>query len=337
MDKFPRITIIVPWYNQAEYLDETLSSIIDQAYPNLELFVIDGGSTDTSVEVIERFSSAITWWVSEKDQGQSHAINKGLKRATGDVINWINSDDILAEGSLNKIAYIFESNPGLHCLIGGLEYFNHEKKWIPQTQQTFTTLTEAYGSFRIRQPSMFYSKKAVAYFGELNSELHYCMDLDWWYKFIGHFGIESTLQISDTLAFFRIHHSSKSSTAFQGFLKEKALLIYSIALSQSFKHENRTLEILFNDIVNFSNAVSNFKYPEITSSAVRSAIFSLVIVRHSEIYTKAEFTRCVFALRVIRKSFPEFILDPEYIKLKKVLRFGWFWFRINRKLKSKFS
>jgi glycosyltransferase involved in cell wall biosynthesis len=98
----PKITIVTPSYNQGEFLEETINSVLGQSYPNLEYFVVDGNSTDQSLQILEKYSSRLTWWISEADKGQSDAINKGLKRATGDIITWINSDDLLFPGHLKK-------------------------------------------------------------------------------------------------------------------------------------------------------------------------------------------------------------------------------------------
>jgi len=100
----PRITVVTPSFNQAEFIEETIRSVLLQGYPNLEYIVIDGGSTDGSVEVIEKYSPWLTYWCSEPDRGQSHAINKGFERATGEILGWINSDDILYSGALQAAA-----------------------------------------------------------------------------------------------------------------------------------------------------------------------------------------------------------------------------------------
>jgi glycosyltransferase involved in cell wall biosynthesis len=100
----PKITIITPSYNQGEFLEDTFRSVLDQNYPNLEYFVVDGGSTDNSVDIIKRYTEHFDWWVSEKDRGQSHAINKGLERATGDIVTWLNSDDFFYPGALDHRA-----------------------------------------------------------------------------------------------------------------------------------------------------------------------------------------------------------------------------------------
>ena len=121
--ELPKISIITPSFNQADYLEETILSIINQNYPNLEYIIIDGGSTDNSVEIIKKHEKNIDYWVSEKDNGQSHAINKGFAKATGEILNWINSDDILAENALIKIAeaYLKRKNDNIVILGNGFE------------------------------------------------------------------------------------------------------------------------------------------------------------------------------------------------------------------------
>ena len=106
--QLPRITLVTPSFNQAPFLDMTIRSVLDQNYPNLEYFVMDGGSTDHSVDVIKKYEKQIAWWVSEKDKGQSNAINKGFARATGDLYAYINSDDTLAPGALHAAAQAYQ-------------------------------------------------------------------------------------------------------------------------------------------------------------------------------------------------------------------------------------
>ena len=105
----PRITIVTPSFNQGQYLEQTLRSVLDQGYPNLEYIVVDGGSTDDSVDILNRYADRLAWWVSEKDAGQSDAINKGFARASGDVYGYINSDDFLYPGALEAVGKAYAS------------------------------------------------------------------------------------------------------------------------------------------------------------------------------------------------------------------------------------
>ena len=99
-------------------MEDTILSILNQKYPNLEYFIVDGGSTDNTLDIIKKYEDRIDWWVSEPDRGQSHAINKGLERATGEIINWINSDDLLFPGALQRVAVTFMNNPEADLIVG---------------------------------------------------------------------------------------------------------------------------------------------------------------------------------------------------------------------------
>src|ERR1700741_2339226 len=110
MYSLPKISIITPSYNQGKYIEQTILSVIEQGYPDYELIIIDGGSTDDTIEVIKKYESKIAYWISEKDNGQADAINKGLAKATGEIFNWINSDDILEKDALQIIGEYFLNN-----------------------------------------------------------------------------------------------------------------------------------------------------------------------------------------------------------------------------------
>jgi len=105
-----KVSIITPSYNQGEFLEHTIRSVLHQNYNDLEYFIIDGGSTDNSVDIIRKYSDRITWWVSEPDSGQAEAINKGLRRGTGEIVGWLNSDDMYAPGAIQKAADFLDEN-----------------------------------------------------------------------------------------------------------------------------------------------------------------------------------------------------------------------------------
>ncbi len=218
MTEFPKITIITPSFNQGKYLEATIQSILNQGYPNLEYFVIDGGSGDESVEIIKKYESQIDFWVSEKDNGQSHAINKGLERATGDIINWINSDDQLTEGSLFKIAEYFQSNPKI-ALVHGKTILFKEDGWEKIHGANENDLPEGYlAGILFPQPSAFFTKQALDRVGgRVDESLHFGMDYDLFGKMALHYNF---LSVADVFSKYLLHDSSKTSQSNLPFAKD---------------------------------------------------------------------------------------------------------------------
>jgi glycosyltransferase involved in cell wall biosynthesis len=207
----PKISIITPSFNQGKFIEETIHSVLNQNYSNLEYIIIDGGSNDNSIDVIKKYEFKIKYWISEPDNGQSHAINKGLKQATGDIINWINSDDLLAPNSLSRIAEIYAKKPEIKCLIGNY-YIKSKNKTEEITDKVLKNTF--YDSVRypiIKQPSTFYSRIALEKMGTLNESLHYTMDYDWYIKFLINFGVTDVYETTDFFSTFRLHDDSKTS------------------------------------------------------------------------------------------------------------------------------
>ena len=181
---FPKITIITPSYNQGSYIEETIDSVLSQNYPNLEYMIFDGGSSDNTVEVIRKYEKNLNFWVSERDNGQSDAINKGLRIASGDIVNWLNSDDYYEPNCLNIIGKQFE-NSNVSAVCGRSNLFKGAREVVGESSGTDVyrnNLAKTIGWSRIDQPATFFRKTALDQMGLLAVDLHYVMDKEWWIR-----------------------------------------------------------------------------------------------------------------------------------------------------------
>ncbi len=179
MKNYPKISVVTPSYNQGEFLEDTIKSILGQNYPNLEYIVCDGGSTDYSKEIIEKYSDKISWWCSEKDKGQTDAINKGMRRATGDIVGWINSDDVLLPGALFKIAEHYMTHPETDFLNGGVANLDRSGHFLRFFQPVMSRFFMERGCYSICQQGMFWKRKIFDKLGYLNQNFHAEMDVEW--------------------------------------------------------------------------------------------------------------------------------------------------------------
>jgi glycosyltransferase involved in cell wall biosynthesis len=226
----PKISIITPSFNQGNFLEETILSVITQEYPNYELLIIDGGSVDNTSDVINKYKDYITYWVSEKDRGQSHAIQKGLERVTGDIVNWINSDDLLAPGALYAIAREFDLSR-FDVLCGYCDYFINTLDKLDKRNERmklFDTVGHTLLNVHINQPSTFF-KTSVLKALSVDEQFRYTMDVDLWYRFLLEKGHQK-VQFSDSLlSYFRLHDKSKTVAENPYFLDEIHRVFYNIA------------------------------------------------------------------------------------------------------------
>jgi glycosyltransferase involved in cell wall biosynthesis len=226
----PKISIITPSFNQGEFLEATINSVLSQNYPNLEYIIIDGGSSDNSVEIIKKYEKYLSYWISEKDNGQSYAINKGIAKATGEIFNWLNSDDLLDSSSLNYIGEFFAKHKSTNILCGYSRIFDNISNKTLQLyrmgiqKNAETTIAKPY----MNQQATFFKTNIVREFGGINNNLHYAMDLELWLKYLCKYGLNH-IEFSDKLfAQFRLHKQCKSVAKSKEMLQERTMLFYHL-------------------------------------------------------------------------------------------------------------
>lgn len=178
----PRVSIITPSYNQAPFLEETIQSILGQDYPNIEYIIIDGKSTDGSQDIIRRYDSQLSYWVSEKDRGQSEAINKGFGRATGDILTWICSDDTLLPGAVSAIVGLFEKYPDAGLIYGDAWNIDANGDRLDIRYGVPFSVRAMVVDNLVPQPASFFSRAAWERFGPVNEDLQFAMDRQLWLR-----------------------------------------------------------------------------------------------------------------------------------------------------------
>ena len=201
-----KVSIVVPSFNQGHFIEATLLSIINQSSIEKEIIVIDGGSTDDTVNVIKKYEEHLSFWVSEKDRGQSHALNKGFARITGDVVCWLNSDDLFTDNALEKVVSFFEKNPDKKFVQGQVINFSPKGEvTIPAEKLNDIEMIKRVA---LHQPGVFWKREIMETTGLIDESLYYCMDYDLWMRFYFNFEMG---QIDEPLARFRIHGGSKTN------------------------------------------------------------------------------------------------------------------------------
>ncbi|MFD2515642.1 glycosyltransferase family 2 protein [Pontibacter locisalis] len=225
---WPKISIVTPSFNQGKFIEETIRSVVAQNYPNLEYIIIDGGSTDETVDIIKKYEPWISYWISEPDNGQSHAINKGLDRCTGDIFNWLNSDDWYMSNSLFEVATQFINNPSVK-VVSGFENHLFEDGTTELCKGTFLedTLEATIEWCQIAQPSTFFRMNILKEIAPIPEDMHYIMDGEIWVRFLLMYGQKYFLKISQPLVNFRLHEGSKtvSNAVENNFLYERSSII----------------------------------------------------------------------------------------------------------------
>jgi glycosyltransferase involved in cell wall biosynthesis len=205
----PRVTIVTPSYNQAQFLEETIESVLAQDYPNLEYIVVDGGSTDGSIDIIRRYEDRLAWWVSERDRGQADALNKGFARATGELLGWINSDDTLLPHAVMRAAAVLERDPELLFVYGAVIEIDERSRRVGYSPPVHLDVPEMVRkcNYAIGQQGSLFRRRALDVAGPLNADSHWLFDTEFFLRIVL---AGKAARIDDALATYRLHSESKT-------------------------------------------------------------------------------------------------------------------------------
>lgn len=227
----PLVTIVTPSYNQARFLEATLRSVLEQDYPSIEYLVIDGDSTDGSVDILHRYADRLSWWVSEKDSGQSEAINKGLKRARGEFIGWLNSDDVYLPGAVSAAVAAFQAHPEAGVVYGDALAIDAAGKEFNLMRARQYSLPDLMAFNIICQPAAFMRRSVLEQVNFLNPAYHLLMDNLLWMEMAR---LAPLVHVPQTWAAARYHDQAKNRTRGAAYGREAHVLINDLAARPDF-------------------------------------------------------------------------------------------------------
>jgi glycosyltransferase involved in cell wall biosynthesis len=224
MDPCPTISVVTTSFNQGKFVEETIRSVLLQGYPNLEYIIIDGGSTDGSVEIINQYATWLSYWESVPDRGQAHALNKGFARSSGDLLGWLNSDDVLSPQVIDTLAREYLENPNA-ILVGDVIMFSETTDFLQvwdQKNVTFHNMVQNWNSgFRWSQPGTFVPRSQFQKVAGFDESLRYLFDRDWMCRLLQ---IAPVKYLKVPVAEFRLHKDSKTVAEAPAWLKEQILV-----------------------------------------------------------------------------------------------------------------
>lgn len=217
---FPKISIITPSYNQGSFIEATIQSVLNQTYPNVEYILVDGGSTDETMAVVDRYRDRIDRVIHERDRGQSDAINKGFRAATGELVGWINSDDVLYPDCVEQIVRLYRQQPAGSVFYGAVnDWIDRDGRVLGQRRLPIPDRQHLLNrNYDIIQQGSFYPAHLVRRVGYLDEAIHYCMDLDLWLRLLQHGSIHAFA--GHALAGFRKWEATKTTTGGEKFLRD---------------------------------------------------------------------------------------------------------------------
>lgn len=296
---YPKISIVTPSFNQGQYIEETILSVLNQNYPNLEYIIIDGGSTDNSIDIIKKYEKQLAYWISEKDSGQSEAINKGILKTTGEIFNWLNSDDFLAPRTLFLVAEHFKtSHTTVVC--GKANHFGNGAAYVSPPSTYFNTQNNEAFVPRINQPATFFKMNVVKQLGLLKTHFHYCMDLEWWMKYLFLHGHQQISFTEEVLVNFREHEGSKTMSQSYKFTEDKCLLLTGIL------SKKRGIKNFYGDYI-FDLELNDFSIEFLENMSAQELLMGVVVF-----YGRREFDKVKLLLTYLN---PEYLSSADLKKL----------------------
>ena len=219
MSNRPLVSVVTPSFNQARFIAETIDSVLNQDYPHIDYQVIDGRSTDGTLDILRRYDGRLSW-VSEADGGQSDAINKGWRRSQGEIVAWLNADDLYRPGAIRRVVEFFRAHPHVDLVYGNCEYIDERGDVVrryPLRQVDWAELIVSPYTM-IAQPATFFRRRVLEIVGYLNETLHYAMDLEYWMRVAARHHIAC---LPEYLAAFRFHADQKSRSRLASMTDER--------------------------------------------------------------------------------------------------------------------
>lgn len=215
----PLVTVITPSFNQGKYIRETIESVLNQDYANIEYLVMDGGSTDDTVDILKSYNDQRLIWVSEPDKGQTDALNKGLRQARGQYLTYLNSDDLLLPGAISSLVAQFERDPSIDLIYGDCLFIDSNSKTMLTAYAGLYSLSDiVIGKLAILQPGTIWRRRVFEKIGFFWEELNYCMDVDYWIR--AGAADCSLFYLPGARSAFRMHETSKSISQPKKFWQE---------------------------------------------------------------------------------------------------------------------
>ena len=231
-EQWPKISIVTPSYNQGQFIEETIRSVLLQRYSTLQYIVIDGGSTDGTIEILERYDPWIDHWISEPDDGQVEAINKGLCRSKGSLFNWINSDDVLLPGALHTIA---RSSERVDAVAGAcINFSDKHAETLQQARLNPVSMIHEEEGTIFQQPALWLQPSKIRACGGIDPSMHYAFDWDLALRYFALF--PRVHYVQTPLARFRLHQSSKTSQEPEAFVRERRQAVRKLLNDRRFLH-----------------------------------------------------------------------------------------------------